>query len=249
MKMASIIVLIVSMLTLSACQPLVDPMKVEKVDLDTELQKRSYTMGASIGQIVKEKLTNHKAIGVEYDKNMILKGFIAALQNQSQLNNEDIQSITQQAETLVSEKQIELKIQKGKENKIKGLAFLTENAKRENVIVLDSGLQYEVLKNAKGRKPAASDTVTVHYLGTLIDGTEFDSSFARNKPTTFPLNRVIKGWTEGLQLMSVGAKYKFYVPSNLAYGARSTGEISSHSTLIFEVELLDVIESNKPATK
>lgn len=249
MKMTSIIVLIVSTILLSACQPAVDPMKVEIVDLKSELQKHSYTLGASMGQIVEGKITNHKAIGIECDKSMILKGFVAALQNQSQLNNEEILSITQQAETLVREKQIELKTKMGNENRIKGLAFLTENAKRENVVALDSGLQYEVLKSATGRKPAASDTVTVHYFGTLLDGTEFDSSYARNKPATFPLNRVIKGWTQGLQLMSVGARYKFYVPSDLAYGARSTGEISSHSTLIFEVELLDVIKSNKPATK
>ena len=247
--MASITFLIVSILILCACQPPDDPMKVEMVALETDLQKQSYAMGASMGQIIENKISNHKAIGIEYEESLLVKGFIAALQNQSQLNKEQILSITQEAETLVREKQIELKTQKGNENKAKGMAFLANNAKRTDIIVLDSGLQYEVIKNAEGQKPKATDTVTVNYLGTLLDGTEFDSSYTRNKPATFPLNRVIKGWTEGLQLMSVGAKYKFYVPSHLAYGARSTGKITSHSTLIFEVELLEVITSDKPATK
>lgn len=249
MKMASIIVLIVSILNFSGCQPPVDPMQVESVKLDTDRQKQSYAMGANIGLIIESKIANQETVGIEYDKELILKGFVAALQKQSQLDKEQLLTITQQTEALVREKRIEYKTQKGDENKVKGLAFLTKNAQKKNVVVRDSGLQYEILNNGKGSKPKTTDTVTVHYRGTLIDGTEFDSSYSREKPATFPLNRVIKGWTEGLQLMSVGAKYKFYVPSDLAYGARSTGKITSHSTLIFEVELLDVIESNRPATK
>jgi FKBP-type peptidyl-prolyl cis-trans isomerase FkpA len=246
MKTASITFLIVSTLALSACTQPVDPLHVEKVVFDSELQKRSYAMGASMGQIIESKITNHEEIGIDYDQNLLVKGFIASLQNQSQLNKEEIQSIIQATETLVRKKQNEIKAQMGQENKAKGVAFLTNNAKRSGIIVLDSGLQYEVLKNNEGPKPKATDTVTVNYIGTLLDGTEFDSSYSRNQPATFPLNRVIKGWTEGLQLMSKGEKYKFYVPSNLAYGARSTGKISSHSTLIFEVELLEVIEKGKP---
>jgi FKBP-type peptidyl-prolyl cis-trans isomerase FkpA len=246
MKMASITFLIVSTLALSACTQPVDPLHVEKVVLDSDLQKRSYAMGASMGQIIESKITNHKEMGIDYDQNLLVKGFIASLQNQSQLDKEEIQSITQAAETLVRKKQNEIKAQMGQENRAKGVAFLTNNAKRSGIIVLDSGLQYEVLKNNEGPKPKATDTVTVNYIGTLLDGTEFDSSYSRNQPATFPLNRVIKGWTEGLQLMSKGEKYKFYVPSDLAYGARSTGKISSHSTLIFEVELLEVIEKGKP---
>lgn len=244
--MASITFLIVSTLALSACTQPVDPLHVEKVVLDSDLQKRSYAMGASMGQIIESKITNHKEMGIDYDQNLLVKGFIASLQNQSQLDKEEIQSITQAAETLVRKKQNEIKAQMGQENRAKGVAFLTNNAKRSGIIVLDSGLQYEVLKNNEGPKPKATDTVTVNYIGTLLDGTEFDSSYSRNQPATFPLNRVIKGWTEGLQLMSKGEKYKFYVPSDLAYGARSTGKISSHSTLIFEVELLEVIEKGKP---
>lgn len=250
MKKASITVLIVSALILSACQPPpVDPMKVEILALDTEQQKQSYAVGASVGQIIQNKIAKQKDVGVVYDQNLLVEGFIAALQGQSQLDKNQIQLITREVEALVREKQVELKAQVGDENKAKGVAFLANNAKRAGVIVTESGLQYEILKNAEGSKPKATDTVKVNYLGTLLDGTEFDSSYARNKPATFPLNRVIKGWTEGVQLMNSGAKYKFYVPSDLAYGARSTGKISSHSTLIFEVELLEIIETDKAATR
>jgi FKBP-type peptidyl-prolyl cis-trans isomerase FkpA len=137
----------------------------------------------------------------------------------------------------------------GQENKTVGVALLKNNAQRAGITVTTSGLQYEVLKSGEGSKPKATDTVKVNYLGTLIDGTEFAPSYARSKPASFTLNRVIKGWTEGVQLMNKGAKYTFYVPSELAYGDRSTDKISRHSTLIFEVELLEIIHASKPATR
>jgi FKBP-type peptidyl-prolyl cis-trans isomerase len=121
-----------------------------------------------------------------------------------------------------------------------GLAFLEENAKREEVVELESGLQYEVLEAAEGDKPGAEDVVTTHYEGRLIDGTVFDSSVQRGEPATFPLNRVIPGWTEGLQLMAPGSKYRLYVPPHLAYGDRPAGAIPPNSTLIFDVELLSI---------
>jgi FKBP-type peptidyl-prolyl cis-trans isomerase FkpA len=194
-------------------------------------------MGANMGQIVKSKITSEEKLGIEYDQHLIAKGFIAALQNQSQLKEEQIQLITRNVETLVVQKRDELQKKMAEENKAKGLEFLTKNAKRAGIVVTDSGLQYEVLKKGKGSKPRATDTVKVHYLGKLLDGTVFESSYSRDSPAIFPLNRVIKGWIEGLQLMNVGAKYKFYVPSDLAYGARSTDKVVSHSSLIFEVEL------------
>ncbi len=125
------------------------------------------------------------------------------------------------------------------ENKAAGKAFLAENAKKENIITTASGLQYEILTKGEGPSPSATTSVTVHYRGTTLDGKEFDSSYSRNAPATFPLNRVIAGWTEGLQLMNVGAKYRFYIPSDLAYGARGAGgSIGPNETLIFDVELL-----------
>lgn len=126
-------------------------------------------------------------------------------------------------------------------NRRAGEAFLRENAKRAQVTVLPSGLQYEVLRAGNGPSPGPRDHVTVHYRGTLTDGREFDSSYQRGQPATFPLNRVIPGWTEGLQLMSVGSHYRLYIPPDLAYGGRQVGPlIAPYSTLIFDVELLDV---------
>jgi FKBP-type peptidyl-prolyl cis-trans isomerase len=127
------------------------------------------------------------------------------------------------------------------ENKKAGMEFLAKNAKKDKVITTASGLQYQVLVEGKGASPKATDKVTVHYKGTLIDGTEFDSSYSHGAPVTFPLNGVIKGWTEGVQLMKEGAKYKFFIPSDLAYGEQGAGRaVPGNATLIFEVELLKV---------
>ena len=126
------------------------------------------------------------------------------------------------------------------ENKAAGIAFLAENTKKENIVTTSSGLQYEILTKGEGASPSATTTVTVHYKGTTLDGKEFDSSYSRNAPPSFPLNRVIAGWTEGLQLMNKGAKYRFFIPSELAYGERGAGQdIGPNATLIFEVELLE----------
>jgi len=124
-------------------------------------------------------------------------------------------------------------------NKTAGEAFLAENTQKENIITTASGLQYEILTKGEGPSPTATARVTVHYRGTSLEGDEFDSSYSRNAPATFPLNQVISGWTEGLQLMNVGAKYRFFIPSDLAYGERGAGgDIGSNEALIFEVELL-----------
>lgn len=122
-----------------------------------------------------------------------------------------------------------------------GVAFLAENAKREGVTVLASGLQYEVLSSGEGRKPSREDTVRTHYHGTLIDGTVFDSSYQRGQPAEFPVGGVIAGWTEALQLMNSGSKWRLFVPSELAYGGQAVGSIPPHSVLVFDVELLDVL--------
>ena len=132
-----------------------------------------------------------------------------------------------------------------KDNKTIGREFLEENAKNDSVIQTESGLQYMVLKEGTGAKPGPTDEVTVHYTGKLINGTVFDSSVERGEPATFPLNKVIPGWTEGLQLMSEGAKYRLFIPSELAYGEKGAGEqILPNSTLIFDVELIKVEKKN-----
>ena len=141
----------------------------------------------------------------------------------------------------ISDKLFEMKNQKSEANLQAGQKFLDENGKRPGVVVLASGLQYEIITEGTGPKPTAKDKVTCHYHGTLIDGTVFDSSVSRGQPATFPLNMVIKGWTEGLQLMTVGSKWRFFIPPQLAYGDRQVStQIGPNSTLIFDVELLGI---------
>jgi FKBP-type peptidyl-prolyl cis-trans isomerase FklB len=141
----------------------------------------------------------------------------------------------------ISDKLFGMKNQKAEANLKAGEKFLEENGKRPGVVVLASGLQYEIITEGTGDKPTASDKVTCHYHGTLIDGTVFDSSVRRGQPATFPLNMVIKGWTEGLQLMTVGSKWRFFIPPHLGYGDRQvSAQIGPNSTLIFDVELLGI---------
>ena len=131
----------------------------------------------------------------------------------------------------------------------KGATYLAENAKKAGVTTTASGLQYQVIKEGTGAKPVATDTVKVHYEGKLVDGTVFDSSIKRGEPVSFPLNQVIAGWTEGVQLMTVGSKYKFVIPANLAYGEQGGGPIPANSVLTFEVELLEINPAPTPAAK
>jgi len=158
------------------------------------------------------------------------------------LTQQQIEQIFQQFSMQMQEKQMVQQKAAGEINLKKGKEFLEQNKKNQNVKVTESGLQYQVIKEANsGRKPKATDKVKVHYTGTLIDGTVFDSSVERGEPISFPLNGVISGWTEGVQLMSVGSKYKFFIPAHLAYGERGAGgSIGPNETLIFEVELLDI---------
>lgn len=241
MKKTAIAILITSAIGLTACgQQDTDLLKVEEQKLDTEAQQQAYAMGASVGQFIEQKMTEQQALDVNLDKDLVVKGFVAALQGQSQLEMKEIQTLTLAMEASSREKQQAISDAKAETNVADGEKFLAENAEREEVTVTDSGLQYEVLTEGEGMSPTAEDTVTVHYKGTLLDGTEFDSSYTRGEPATFPLARVIPGWTEGVQLMKVGSKFKFFIPSELAYGERATGKITPNSTLVFEVELLDV---------
>ena len=147
----------------------------------------------------------------------------------------------EEAQKLISEYLTELQEKATKTAREAGEKFLAENGKKEGVHTTSSGLQYVIEKEGTGKSPSATDNVTVHYTGRLLDGHVFDSSVSRGEPATFPLNRVIPGWTEGLQLMKEGAKYVFFIPSDLAYGAQGAGrDIPPHSTLIFEVELIKV---------
>ena len=191
-------------------------------------------MGKNVGKAIREQepVGLLGISGIETNFDLIKQGFINGLYNYTE--QMDMQAAGQYVEATVS------RLKFG-ETKADGEKFLQENALREEVKVTDSGLQYEVLVQGKGPKPTAESTVKVHYEGTLIDGTVFDSSYQRGEPIEFPLNGVIKGWTEGLQLMPVGSKYKLYIPYQLAYGERGAGQsIPPFAALIFTVELLEI---------
>ena len=191
-------------------------------------------MAKSVGRSIREQepIGLLGIAGLETNYDLIKQGFINGLYNYTE--QFDMQSANQYVDQVVT------RIKFG-EAKAEGEKFLQENALRAEVKVTDSGLQYEVLRDAKGPKPTAEQTVKVHYEGTLIDGTVFDSSYQRGEPIEFPLNGVIKGWTEGLQLMPVGSKFKLYIPYELGYGERGAGQsIPPYSTLIFTVELLEI---------
>lgn len=201
------------------------------------MDKLSYALGIGIGS----QLAGMGAKGLNIDDfAQAVKDVISG--TPLKVNNAEAQSLVQAFFQEQEEKQRAAAAEAGKVAKAAGESFLADNAKKEGVVVLPSGLQYQVLKEGNGKKPSATDQVKCHYEGTLIDGTIFDSSYQRNEPATFGLNQVIAGWTEGVQLMSEGAKYRFFIPYNLAYGEHGAGaQIPPFAALVFDVELLKVL--------
>ena len=195
------------------------------------MDKLSYAWGMALGQQL-------RGMGVEnLDKEAFNEAVAAAF------DGKETKISAEEAQKLIQEYLQELTSKKEAQIKAVGEKFLAENGKKENVITTASGLQYMVEKEGTGAQPAATDEVTVHYTGKLLDGTVFDSSVSRGEPATFPLNRVIPGWTEGVQLVKEGGKYTFFIPSDLAYGPQGVpNAIPPHSTLIFDVELIKVIK-------
>ncbi len=167
----------------------------------------------------------------------------------SAVQKKEVKTDPQQMEMYLNNYFQRLAMKRAEENAEKGKKFLEENAKKSGVDTLSHGIQYKILKKGDGPKPTATDIVKVHYRGTLIDGTEFDSSLKRGEPIEFPLNRVIPGWTTALQEMPVGSKWEIYIPSDQAYGPRGGGSIGPNETLIFEVELLDIVNPEAPKTE
>lgn len=214
----------------------------------TDAQKQAYAMGASMGLFVKTRSDQMAELGGEMDIDALMSGFSDTIKNSSKMTDDEVRQFTQAGEQAMQALQQAKNQAMAAENIEAGKAFLAQNAEKEGVTTTESGLQYEVVTAGEGASPTAVDTVKVHYEGTLLDGTVFDSSYQRGEPIEFPLNRVISGWTEGVQLMKEGGKYRFYIPSELAYGERATGKITPNSTLIFDVELLQVIKAEeKPA--
>jgi FKBP-type peptidyl-prolyl cis-trans isomerase FklB len=192
--------------------------------------KASYSIGVDIA-------LNFKKQNMDLNPDALAAGAKDALNGKPQMSPNEVREIMTQWQKELGEKQKTM----ATKNQADGEKYLADNKKKDGIKTTGSGLQYKSLKEGTGSQPKGTDTVTVNYRGTLIDGTEFDSSYKRGEPATFPLNGVIKGWTEGLQLMKKGSKYQFVIPSGLAYGDRAVGsDIGSNSTLIFEVELLDV---------
>jgi FKBP-type peptidyl-prolyl cis-trans isomerase FklB len=212
--------------------------------LDTDKAKTSYAIGMNVGRSLKFN-------GVDVDTALVLRGLKDELSgNQTLLSDEE-------AKTMLVKLQQEMRAKREAEmkaladaNKKEGDAFLAANKSKPGVVTLPSGLQYKVIKQGTGPKPVATDTVVCNYRGTLLNGKEFDSSYKRRQPATFPVSRVIKGWTEILQLMPVGSEYQVFIPAELAYGMQSpSAEIAPNSTLIFDIDLLSIQQKPADASK
>jgi len=221
-----------SMLIFTACKK---EDVASKSELATERDKFSYAIGTDIGMSLKD-------FQGEVDLAVMFQGIKDHLEGKpALLNDADNRAIKETVFKRIAEVKQQDEVKKAETNKVAGDKFLADNGKKKGVVTTTSGLQYEVVKQGSGEKPKATDMVKVHYVGTTIAGKEFDSSIKRGEPVTFPVDRVIPGWTEALQLMPVGSKYKLYIPSTLAYGERSAGpDIGPNETLIFEVELLSI---------
>lgn len=208
---------------------------VPELKLDTPKNRISYTIGVNIGK-------DFKGQEIEVETDALMMGLRDSLEGKElKLTDEEMVAEIQDFQQKMQAKMVaEMEAAAGK-NQAEGEAFLAENAKQEGVVVTESGLQYKVIEAGDGESPGPADVATVHYKGTLIDGTQFDSSYDRGQPATFPVGGVIPGWTEALQLMKPGAKWQLFIPSELAYGERGAGqEIGPNATLLFDVELISV---------
>ncbi len=212
----------------------------EEMPLKDSKDKVSYAIGLDVGNAMKRQ-------SIDINTDIFMRGVKDALSDGKKLMTDDEVRETMTAfKNEMAEKQKEKMKKLGEKNLKEGEAFLAENKKKEGVKTLPSGLQYKVISEGSGKTPKASDTVTVNYRGTLVDGTEFDSSYKRGQPATFPVSGVIKGWTEALQLMKEGAKWQIFIPSDLAYGDKGAGNIiGPNAVLIFDVELISIKEPEK----
>ncbi len=231
MKTIAMVSLVALSLTLgsASAQDAKPAPKAEGADELKDLKaKTSYSVGYQVGK-------NLKAASIDVDPAIIARAVADAMAGSKSLLTEA------EMEAAMRSAQVEAQRMAGEKGRKEGEAYLAKNKAKPGVTTTASGLQYEVLREGKGAKPKASDAVKVHYAGTLLDGTEFDSSYKRGEPISFPLSNVIPGWTEGVQLMKVGSKFRFTIPSNLAYGAKgSPPKIPPNSALIFDVELLGI---------
>ncbi len=215
----------------------IQPARAADESLKTDKEKASYSIGFDLGK-------NLKNAGVEVDFTAITAGIKDGSGGATgKLTQQEMMAAMQLLRKEISDRQA-VKAAAAKEA---GIKFLAENGKKAGVKTTASGLQYKVIKDGTGKMPKDGDTVVTHYAGTLIDGTEFDSSYKRNEPATFPVNGVIKGWTEALKLMKEGAKWQLFIPSDLAYGPQGNSGIPPDSTLVFDIELIKIEGATPPA--
>ncbi len=230
-----VVILIVLVILLPFLSLATDQEKNTDVELKSFAEKISYVLGQEIGTSFKDSPT-------EINLDIFMRGIEDSIRGtKSPLDANETNQIKQEFSRQVQESRNQKMAALSEKNRADGEAFLAANKNKEGIVTTDSGLQYKVLKKGTGPKPQKTDRVTVHYSGTLLDGTEFDSSYKREKPATFQVGGVIPGWTEALQLMTVGSKYRLFIPSDLAYGKRGAGgQIGPNSMLIFDVELLRI---------
>ncbi len=241
LKRSAFALAIAAALAVTACKKADEPKAIKAEDLKTDAQKFGYAIGVDLAKSLKPVKDDVDIKSLEAGLDAVFAG------GEPVLDDATREQIKNSVAEKMQKRQLEERTATATKAKAEGEAFLAGNAKKANVKTTASGLQYEVLTEGSGTAPKATDTVTVHYKGTLINGETFDSSYDRGQPVSFPLQNVIPGWTEGLQLMKPGAKYKFVIPSALAYGERGAGaKIGPNSTLVFEVELLNLGEA-KPA--
>lgn len=237
--LASAMLLITGCSTNNGNQPTSETTSTAVTEKSSELEKVGYSLGYMMAEGNKEGIDDLNLDTFELGFRDGYEGKDAAL------TQEQMQQILMEYQEKKQKEMVEKRQEQAVTNLEAGEAFLAENAKKEGVQVTESGLQYKVLTPGTGESPSESDIVTVNYEGKLIDGTVFDSSYERGEPTQFPLNQVIPGWTEGLQLMKKGGKYEFYIPAELAYGETGNANIEPNSTLIFTVELLDIMTAEQ----
>lgn len=242
-----------SSLILVACNKPSEEAKKEAAALnfEDETTKTSYVIGASAGSAMARNLETLDGTNITVNLDVLLQAYDEGLKGKSQMDETQLQTAMNDFRTKVNavmqekrDKENAESLRIAEENKEKGAAFLTENKAKEGVVTTESGLQYKVITEGTGKSPVAADKVKVHYSGTLIDGTKFDSSYDRGEPAIFGLGQVIRGWTEGLQLMKEGGKTQFFIPADLAYGASPRPTIPGNSVLIFEVELLEIVKTD-----
>ncbi len=242
---------------LTACNEPAQEAKAAPLNLEDEKTKVSYAIGMSAGSGMARNLETLEGSDVEVDIDVLVRGFGEGIKSEAQMDEPTLQKVMGDFRNKVNaamqaerkREQDEL-AKRAEENKTKSVAFLEENKKKEGFVTLESGLQYKVLVAGEGKSPTKKDRVKVHYKGTLVEGDQFDSSYDRGQPAQFGVTQVIKGWTEALQLMKEGAKWQLVIPPELAYGPTSRPKIPGNSVLLFDVELLEILEEKpKPAKK